>query len=47
MPADPPLTLSEAEGRGLERIRLVCPKCGRRGTMPSAGYANALAATLV
>jgi hypothetical protein len=29
--ADPPLSLSEAQSRGLTRIRLACAKCGRRG----------------
>jgi hypothetical protein len=31
MAADPPLSLSEAQYRGLTRIRLVCVKCGWRG----------------
>ena len=31
MPANPPLTLAEAEQRGFFRIRLACPKCGGRG----------------
>jgi hypothetical protein len=30
MPADPPLSLSEAQERGLTRIGLACAKCGRR-----------------
>jgi hypothetical protein len=31
VPAAPPLSLSEAQERGLTRIRLACVKCGRRG----------------
>ena len=31
MPADPPLTLLQAQARGVPWIRLVCSKCGRWG----------------
>jgi type VI protein secretion system component VasA len=31
MRADPPLSLSEAQHRGVARIRLACAKCDRRG----------------
>jgi hypothetical protein len=32
MRPDPPLSLPEAQARGVTQIRLVCPKCGRRGS---------------
>jgi hypothetical protein len=42
MPVDPPLSLAEAQARGLTRIRLACPKCGRRGSYAVSRLAERL-----